>query len=143
MDRILWRPCERIELQPASLDRHGDLAQRADLAPRQPGLAQILVRYFEEGCGLEGLHASPHPPPNRIGAGDGKLLADNNAGKALKALWPLAKRRISGQRVHAGEMRAGAGQRRQPLPNIGIAPDSTHFSSRALRRLPPNRSRQI
>jgi hypothetical protein len=36
--------------------------------------------------------------------------------------------------MDAGEMRTGSGQRREPLPNVGIAPDSTHLYWWALRR---------
>lgn len=127
MNRLFGRLVKGIELERALINRLRKRAERGDLSARKSGLAEMFLRHLEKGCWLKRLHTRQHPSPNGVGARDGKLLSHDDAGEPLEALGPLAKRRVAGERVHARQMRASAGQRGQAFLDVGDTSDPAHL----------------
>ena len=89
VDHLFRGAVERGELERALVDCRCQLAERGDLAARQSGFPEIPVRHRKQRRGIEGPHSCFHPVPNGAGAGDGKLLPDDDPGQTLEALGPF------------------------------------------------------
>ncbi len=94
-----------LEIEPVG-DRGAYGAQRAHLAARQPGCAQLLVAECEQCLGRHRPDGELQPPPDRFRARDRKLLADDDARQSRKARRVPAQRRVAGPLVHASQVRA-------------------------------------
>ena len=103
-----------------------DALSVAILTRDRPAARNLGLRHGKERRRAEGLHARFKSPPDRVGAGNGELLAHDYAGKPLETGRSAAQRGIAGKGMHPRHVCAGADQRGHPLLQIFFGSDPAH-----------------
>src|SRR5690606_36507194 len=104
--------------------RARDFAECLDLRPRQPGALEPRRPRRKHRVVMERLEILLDPSPDRAGAGDRKLLRDDNARQPGETAGPLAKQRPAGDAEYLAEPIVEAEQEPEAGFAVGFAFDT-------------------
>jgi hypothetical protein len=131
---FVWQAAQHIRIQSAVRHPLGEVPQRADLAPREPGLAELARLYSQQfgGCGQTPAEHGLDAPQGPAGGRDGQLLPGDLEQQGTEQIhwrqlgYPRPGIKIRPvvdeprqHRVGAAQVRACSGQPRGPGGVVG------------------------